>query len=293
MTRRDLRRQQVGHGLRGEPSSGVRTSDRRALDRRALDRRALDRPSWRQLAAVVASVASFVAVTGCGGADNTEAARPSNSATAVAALADLQVTDSSIADDPTLIAPSTTVAPAASSTVAPTTVADTLAPTTVVTLPVPATPPVPRANEPYVELGRIEIPRIGIDTLLLQGITLTTLDQGPGHWPGTALPGQLGNAVIAGHRTSHNKVFRNVDQLLPGDEVIFTTGEGRFVYVVSETTIVKPDAMYIIDQTPERTATLFACHPPGSTRERIVVHLELASSDGATETAAVTADTAA
>jgi len=275
MTRRDLRRQQVGHGRRGEPSSGVRTSGRRALDGL----------TSKQLAALVASVASFVALTGCGGADSTDAARASTGADAVVALADLQVSDSSIADDPMLVAPSSTAAPAASSTAAPTTAADTLAPTTVVTLPVPAAPPAPRANEPYVELGRIEIPRIDVDTLLLQGITLTTLDQGPGHWPGTALPGQLGNAVIAGHRTSHDKVFRNVDQLLPGDEVIFTTDEGRFVYVVSETTIVKPDAMYIIDQTPEHTATLFACHPPGSTRERIVVHLDLASSESAAETA--------
>ncbi len=150
------------------------------------------------------------------------------------------------------------------------------APATVVeTLPVPEAPPPARANEPYIELGRIQIPKIGIDTTLLQGISLNTLDLGPGHWPGTALPGGIGNTVIAGHRTSHNKVFRNIDQLVPGDEVIFSTSEGEFVYVVRETTIVKPDAMYIVEQTDDTTATLFACHPPGSTRERIVVHLDL------------------
>jgi sortase A len=81
--------------------------------------------------------------------------------------------------------------------------------------------------------------------------------------------------VVAGHRTSHGKVFRHIDQLVPGDEVIFTTPDGRFVYAVTDTTVVSPEAMYIIEQTTARTATLFACHPPGSTKQRIVVHLAL------------------
>jgi sortase A len=170
---------------------------------------------------------------------------------------------------PTTSAPATTARP--STTVGLTTVV-TLADTT---LPVPADPPPPRAEEPYVELGTIEIPKIGITKKLLEGITLNTLDLAPGHWPGTAMPGQVGNVVIAGHRTSHDKPFRYVDQLTIGDEVIFTTTEGRFVYSVTGTTVVQPDAMYIIDQTSTPTATLFACHPPGSTRQRIVVTLAL------------------
>jgi sortase A len=89
------------------------------------------------------------------------------------------------------------------------------------------------------------------------------------------MPGKLGNVVVAGHRTSHGKVFRSVDQLVPGDEVVLTTADGRFVYVVFETVIVQPDALYIIDQSAESTATLFACHPPGSTRQRIVVRMAL------------------
>ena len=92
---------------------------------------------------------------------------------------------------------------------------------------------------------------------------MTTLDQGPGHWPGTAMPGQLGNVVIAGHRVSHDKPFRNIDKLEPGDDVILTTGDGRFVYKVTGTEIVYPDALWIVDQTAEHTATLFACHPAG------------------------------
>ncbi len=87
------------------------------------------------------------------------------------------------------------------------------------------------------------------------------------------MPGHQGNVVIAGHRVSHDKPFRNIDQLVPGDQVIMTTDEGRFVYQVTGTDIVYPDALWIIDQTTDYTATLFACHPAGSTRQRIVVHL--------------------
>ena len=176
---------------------------------------------------------------------------------------------------PTIAAPAATAAP--TTTVAtPPTVTTAPAPTTTLEpLPVPAEPPPPRSKEPYIELATMEIPALSIATPLLEGISLNTLDLGPGHWPGTALPGQLGNVVIGGHRTSHGKIFRNIDRLAPGDEVIFTTAGERFVYAVTETTIVTPDAMYIVDQTRARTATLFACHPVGSTRERIVVHLEL------------------
>ena len=69
---------------------------------------------------------------------------------------------------------------------------------------------------------------------MFEGIRLTTLDRGPGHWPGTAMPGELGNVVVAGHRVSHNEDFRNLDQLVPGDEVIFNTATGRHTYHVAE-----------------------------------------------------------
>jgi len=106
-------------------------------------------------------------------------------------------------------------------------------------------------------------------------IELSILDYGPGHWPGTAMPGQAGNVVVAGHRVSHNADFRYLDQLRPGDEVIFNTASGRHVYIVQSTEIVQPDALWIVDQTADATATLFACHPPGTVSERIVVHRQL------------------
>src|SRR5688500_5234142 len=92
---------------------------------------------------------------------------------------------------------------------------------TLPTLPFPDT--VPPDNEPEAQTyhGRIQIPAIGVDAPFLEGIRISTLDWGPGHWPGTAMPGELGNVVVAAHRTSHNADFRNLDQLQPGDQVIF------------------------------------------------------------------------
>jgi sortase A len=141
----------------------------------------------------------------------------------------------------------------------------------------PSSTPAPHANEPIVQLGTIEIPKIGVSASMFEGVSLTVLDHGPGHWPGTAQPGHTGNVVVAGHRTSHSKPFRNIDKLVAGDQVVFVNADGRFVYVVTSTEVVDPTALRILDQTTERTATLFACHPPGSTRQRIVVHLTLSA----------------
>jgi sortase A len=171
---------------------------------------------------------------------------------------------------------STTTAP--TSTTRPSTTTTTLAPTTTrPSLPVPEPPPVEDGStDPLVVVGQIEIPRLALDRTIHEGVRLSTVDHGPGHWPGTALPGGLGNVVLAGHRVSQNADFRDLDQLAPGDEVIFTTKRGRrHVYHVVSTEIVEPEAIRIIDQTYSRTATLFACHPPGSVAQRIVVHLEL------------------
>jgi sortase A len=191
-------------------------------------------------------------------------------------------TTTTLAPRTTTLAPTTT-STTTTTTSTTTTTTTTLPPTTappapVETLPAndPIAPPAAGASEPLTPIGRIEIPKIGVDRTMYEGITLKTLDRGPGHWPGTAAAGQLGNSVIAGHRTSHNKDFRKIDQLEAGDEIILTTDAGRFVYTVTRTEIVQPDAIWIVDQTPTATATLFACHPPGSTRERIVVFADLA-----------------
>jgi sortase A len=163
----------------------------------------------------------------------------------------------------------TTIAPTTPSTLAP--------PTTRPPLPVPISPPVEDGStDPVVVLGQIDIPRLGLNRTMYEGIRLSTFDLGPGHWPGTAMPGEIGNAVVAGHRVSGNQDFRDIDQLTSGDQVIFTTDTGRHDYRVKSTEIVTPDALRVVDQSYAKTATLFACHPPGSVAQRIVVHLELA-----------------
>ena len=82
--------------------------------------------------------------------------------------------------------------------------------------------------------------------------------------------------VIAGHRTSHTHPFRDIDKLKKGDQVVLTTAQGRNVYVVSKLQIISPNDTWIVNQTPAKTATLFACHPKGSTSKRIVAFLTYA-----------------
>ncbi len=171
-----------------------------------------------------------------------------------------------------LVAPSTTAA-------ATTVPALPAAPT--VSLPVPDLLPAdPYADSPEQVIGRITIPALGIDEALQQGMTLTAINRGPSHWPGTAEPGQLGNVVVAGHRTTYSRPFHDLDQLQPGDEVVYTTDRGTFRYAVAGTEIVDPSQVGIADQQVGFTSTLFACHPPGSAAQRIVVHLQLVGDDG-------------
>jgi len=218
---------------------------------------------------IAASCVLVLTLAACGD-DSSDRGADATPAAAITAPARTTVVTTT-SPPPTSTSSTTTSSTSTSTTIAPTTTA------VPATLPDPESPPAdPRAAEALSQVGTIEIPKIGVSKSMYEGITLTTLDHGPGHWPGTAMPGQLGNVVIAGHRVSHDKPFRNIDKLVPGDDVIMTTADGSFDYKVTSTEIVNPDALWIVDQTPDYTATLFACHPPGSTRQRIVVHLALA-----------------
>lgn len=146
-----------------------------------------------------------------------------------------------------------------------------------VDLPVPEMPPAdPYAPTPEIRHGQLEIPSIGLSQPFFEGVTLTAINRGPSHWPGTAMPGEVGNVVIAGHRTTYSRPFWDLQAVQPGDELIFTMNDGtRHVYVADGTEVVDDSDVHIIDQTPQRTATLFACHPRGSARQRIVGHFTL------------------
>ncbi|HZQ78313.1 MAG TPA: class E sortase [Acidimicrobiia bacterium] len=148
--------------------------------------------------------------------------------------------------------------------------------TTVPAAPAPRSAPVdppanPHAAVPVVKIGEIQIPRIGLVHPIFEGVTLTVIDRGPGHWPGSAVPGQLGNAVFAGHRVTHTHPFLRINELEPGDEIIFKMDNGTFTYKVTGHQIVTPRDVHIVDPTPDATLTLFACHPPHQAIQRYVV----------------------
>lgn len=157
-------------------------------------------------------------------------------------------------------------------------------------LPVPAPPPDDaRAPTPELRYGMLDIPSIGLSQPFFEGVTLTAVDRGPSHWPGTAMPGDLGNVVIAGHRTTRTRPFWDLDLVQPGAELIFTmdTGE-RWVYRLDLVEVVDDEAISIVDQTYGYRATLFGCHPKGSARQRIVGHFTLdAAASGAPSGAAI------
>jgi sortase A len=141
--------------------------------------------------------------------------------------------------------------------------------------------PVPVASLPPVVEGdpvaRIELPRIGVDKIVVAGVDKNDLKKGPGHYPETPLPGQLGNAAIAGHRTTFGQPFFDVDKLETGDEIIVTTLAGRYVYRVTGQEIVSPSEYQVIATTDPTVATLTltSCHPKYTARERIIVFAEL------------------
>lgn len=126
---------------------------------------------------------------------------------------------------------------------------------------------------PSPTFARIRIPKVGLDSLIFEGVDLDTLSRGPGHWPGSALPGRVGNMVIAGHRVTWTRPFYDLDMLAPGDVVEV----GAYRYVVDRSFVVDPEDVWIIDPTPDATLTMFACHPKHSAAQRIVVIAQLAA----------------
>lgn len=139
--------------------------------------------------------------------------------------------------------------------------------------------PIPEPGDP---IGRIQIPRIDVDFIMVQSVDLRYLQNGPGHFPQTPLPGQPGNSAFAGHRTTYKAPFNRIDELAPGDVITVTTLQGTFTYVVDRHVgedgtldsghfIVKPTDLSILDQDKGNRLTLMACNPKYSAATRIVV----------------------
>jgi sortase A len=125
-------------------------------------------------------------------------------------------------------------------------------------------------------LGKLEIPKIGLRTVLVENTSGSALRRGPGHYRGTVLPGLDGTVGIAGHRTTYGAPFRHVDQLRRGSRIVLRMPYGRFTYAVTGTRITTPDdASSLRSHAGTRRLVLTACHPLYSAAKRIVVSARL------------------
>ncbi len=141
-----------------------------------------------------------------------------------------------------------------------------------VTLPSLYPEEAPDVGEP---VGRLTIARISADHVLLEGVDRATLKGGPGHMPWTPLPGQPGNAVISGHRTTYGAPFFDLDQVTLGDLIEVETLRGIHVFEVRETLIVSPSDVWVTEPRPGAWLTLTTCNPRFSARQRLIVVAEL------------------
>jgi len=154
------------------------------------------------------------------------------------------------------------------------------------------TPPVlqvaPSVPDPAVgsPVGTIQIPKINLAMTVVEGTDEAQLAMGPGHYPTTPLPGEAGNAAIAGHRTTYLHPFYSLDALAPGDLIFVTTLQGTFLYTVASSQVVLPTDVSVVDPTPTPQLTLTTCNPRYSASQRLVVHATLVASELAHPTAA-------
>lgn len=139
----------------------------------------------------------------------------------------------------------------------------------------------------------IYVPRFGKDwkpRIVVEGVSVADLKKGgPGHIPSTALPGEVGNVVLSGHRTTYGAPFNRADELQPGDPIVVETRTGWFTYTVRGLSIVKPTAVEVTLPVPgkpgatptQHLLTLTTCNPKYSATERLIVHAELTAASSA------------
>lgn len=124
-------------------------------------------------------------------------------------------------------------------------------------------------------IGKIEIPKIGLSAMIAEGTEWATLRRAIGHIPGTAFPGETGNAAIAAHRDTFFRGLRNISR---GDAIDVTTDRGVFRYVVESTEIVKPNDMGVLKPGKSQALTLITCYPffwIGPAPRRFIVHAKV------------------
>jgi sortase A len=124
-------------------------------------------------------------------------------------------------------------------------------------------------------LGRLRIPSIAVSSVVVAGTDTASLRRGPGHYPGTPLPGARGTVAIAGHRTTYGAPFRKLDKVGRGDRIEVRMPYGTFVYRVEQKRIVEPTALWVTRRTSYDRLILSACHPLYSAAQRIIVFAKL------------------
>ncbi len=128
-----------------------------------------------------------------------------------------------------------------------------------------------RRSDPGDAIGRIELPTLDRSYAVVEGTDTASLRKGPGHYPGTPLPGQRGTVAVAGHRTTYGAPFRTVDDLRRGDPITMSMPYGRFEYEVERTQIVPPTRTSVTRRVGHDQLILSACHPLYSAEKRIIV----------------------
>ncbi len=147
--------------------------------------------------------------------------------------------------------------------------AETLAEAPAAPVEEPADVPLPPPEGEAVAI--IRIPKIDVEKAVVEGVGIDDLQKGPGHYPDTPMPGQPGNAGIAGHRTTYGAPFYELDQLEVGDEILVRTLQGEFRYEVDRTSVVRPTQVEVLDPTEEARLTLTTCNPRFSAAQRLIV----------------------
>jgi len=138
-------------------------------------------------------------------------------------------------------------------------------------LAAPIALPTPSPESPT----RLRIPRLNVDASVFIGTDWEALRRGVGYQSGTGLPGQPGNVVLSAHNDIYGELFRYLDQLQPGDEVVIYTSSRQYTYLVREWNIVSPYAVDVMNPTRTATATLISCYPYQIDNQRIVVFADL------------------
>jgi sortase A len=131
--------------------------------------------------------------------------------------------------------------------------------------------PTPGPGQPT----RIQIPAINVDAQIVAGDTWDQLKKGVGHHIGTANPGERGNLVLSAHNDVFGEIFRHLDQLQPGDEIIVYSGSQRYRYTVGQQRLVAPTQVDVMAPTNEPSVTLISCYPYLVNNQRIVVSGQL------------------